>query len=137
MPPRPRRGLVLIDPSYEIKTDYAAIPAKVAKALHKWREGIFTVWYPLLSENRHRALLEGLRTLSAPCFASELQFRRRSRRAITGKARPGAVGLDSTGIAVINPPWQFDRAMMEATDALAGALGGTARSSWLVSPLNE
>jgi 23S rRNA (adenine2030-N6)-methyltransferase len=121
VPPQPRRGLVLIDPSYEIKADYGAVPAKLGRALHKWREGIFMVWYPLISDGRHRPLVEGLKVLGAPCFASELHFERKARRAIAAKERAD-VGLKGTGIAVINPPWQFDREMTKVSEALAGAL---------------
>jgi 23S rRNA (adenine2030-N6)-methyltransferase len=136
LPPNPRRGLALIDPSYEIKADYAAVPAKLAKALHKWREGIFMVWYPLLSDNRHRPLVDGLKALSAPCFASTLNFKRKARRAIAAK-KPETVGLEGTAVAVINPPWQFDIQMKEAADALSAALGGTAAANWFVKPPSE
>ena len=132
VPPQPRRGMVLIDPSYEIKADYAAVPAKLAQALHKWREGIFMVWYPLLSDGRHRPLVDGLKTLKAPCFASELHFQRRSRRAIAAK-KPGTVGLEGTGVAVVNPPWQFDVQMSQAAEALAAALGASAEANWPVA----
>jgi 23S rRNA (adenine2030-N6)-methyltransferase len=131
VPPQPRRGLVLIDPSYEIKADYAAAPVKLGKALHKWREGIFMVWYPLLSDARHRPLIDGLKRLGAPCFASELHFKRRPRRTIAGKARPNAVALEGTGVAVINPPWQFDRAITDGAGALATVFTGSHESMWL------
>jgi 23S rRNA (adenine2030-N6)-methyltransferase len=136
IPPQPRRGLVLIDPSYEIKTDYTAIPEKLAQALRKWREGIFMVWYPLLSDDRQRALVEGLKRLAAPCFATELHLKPKARRAIAGKSG-STVALEGTGVAVINPPWQFDQAMTEAAGTLDSLFGGNSRSSWLTAPASE
>ncbi|MEM1379444.1 MAG: 23S rRNA (adenine(2030)-N(6))-methyltransferase RlmJ [Pseudomonadota bacterium] len=56
-PLNPRRGLVLIDPSYEVKTEYAAA-AQLARDLHtKWPEAAILVWYPLLPAARHEELL--------------------------------------------------------------------------------
>ena len=48
-PPTPRRGLLLIDPSYEIKSDYATIPPLIAKLNKKWNVGIIMLWYPVLT----------------------------------------------------------------------------------------
>ncbi|MDR2371157.1 MAG: 23S rRNA (adenine(2030)-N(6))-methyltransferase RlmJ, partial [Treponema sp.] len=48
LPPPCRRGLILIDPSYEIKSDFALVPETVKKALRRFSSGIFIVWYPLL-----------------------------------------------------------------------------------------
>ncbi|MBY0510292.1 MAG: 23S rRNA (adenine(2030)-N(6))-methyltransferase RlmJ [Rhodospirillaceae bacterium] len=109
IPPKVRRGLVLIDPSYEIKTEYAEIPEKLADAVRKWRQGIYVVWYPVLKESRHRILLDGLKAWApGDILVCEL--------ALTPDTREdgAAVGLRGTGIAVVNPPWQFDEQMTEA-----------------------
>ena len=47
-PFRPRRGLVLVDPSYEVKAEYAAAAAFVRRLIAKWPEAAVLVWYPLL-----------------------------------------------------------------------------------------
>jgi 23S rRNA (adenine2030-N6)-methyltransferase len=67
-PPTPRRGLVLIDPSYEVKEDYATIPRVIAALRRKWNVGVVALWYPILTDARHAPMLDGAR-------------RRRSRRA--------------------------------------------------------
>ena len=46
VPPAERRGLVLIDPSYEVKTEYRSVPELVRTALRRWSAGIFAIWYP-------------------------------------------------------------------------------------------
>src|SRR5262249_45360486 len=56
-----RRGLVLIDPSYEIKTEYTELPKQLQKAYKKWPQGQFMIWYPLLEAGLHRHMLTALR----------------------------------------------------------------------------
>lgn len=113
-PPAERRGLVLIDPSYEVKSDYLTVPNVVGTALRRWPTGIFAIWYPLLPDARHRPLVERLEALACPLLVAEL----------TGpKPERGLVG---TGLAVINPPWQFDRRLAEAGTEIAACLFGDA-----------
>ena len=59
-PPRHRRGLVLVDPSYEIKTEYESIPAFAEKLLRKWPEACLLIWAPMLKARRHEAMLTAL-----------------------------------------------------------------------------
>ena len=59
-PPRPRKGLVLVDPSYEVKADYDAVPAFVAKLAARWPEATVLVWYPILAEGRHERMAAAL-----------------------------------------------------------------------------
>jgi 23S rRNA (adenine2030-N6)-methyltransferase len=64
-PPVPRKGLVLVDPSYEVKADYDAVPAFVAKLAAKWPEATVLVWYPILAEGRHARMVAALTPLGA------------------------------------------------------------------------
>jgi len=125
-PPKIRRGLVLIDPSYEVKSEYSVIPEKLAEAARKWSEGIFMVWYPVLKENRHLVLLDGLKAwIDGDVFVAELTLR-------SEKREGGGAGLRGTGVAVINPPWQFDTQMAEAGAWLArGMQQGKHITRWL------
>ena len=52
-PPTPRRGLMLIDPSYEVKADYEAIPRHMAAIHRKWNVGVLILWYPILRGGPH------------------------------------------------------------------------------------
>ncbi|WP_270727220.1 23S rRNA (adenine(2030)-N(6))-methyltransferase RlmJ [Shimia sp. Alg240-R146] len=65
-PPTPRRGLMLIDPSYEIKTDYATIPACIAKLNRKWNVGVIALWYPILTEGSHVPMIDALLARNLP-----------------------------------------------------------------------
>jgi 23S rRNA (adenine2030-N6)-methyltransferase len=124
VPPQVRRGLVLIDPSFEVKTEYTTVPEKLSQAFQKWAEGIYVVWYPVLKESRHRALLDGLAAqIDADIFVCELM--------LSGKQNDATPGLRGTGLAVINPPWQFDDTMRETGEWLARKLGGRHTATWL------
>ena len=59
-PPTPRKGLVLVDPSYEIKEEYESIPNFIFKLLHKWPEACILVWTPMLPAGRHEGLVDKL-----------------------------------------------------------------------------
>jgi 23S rRNA (adenine2030-N6)-methyltransferase len=126
VPPRVRRGLVLIDPSYEVKTEYTAVPEKLAEAVKKWREGIYVVWYPVLKEGRHHALIDGIKAqVEGEIFNCELSL---------SAVKPGEEppGLRGTGLIVVNPPWRFDSAMITAGTSLAKTFGrGKHTATWL------
>lgn len=109
LPPAIRRGVVLIDPSYEVKADYDAVPRALFHAVRKWKEGIYLVWYPVLPEGRHRALKAALAPLK-PLF-SEIAPR-----------TPPPRGLQGAGLAIVNPPFGFAQAEKAARDWLFDAL---------------
>ncbi len=95
-PPVPRRGLLLIDPSYELKDDYAALPAWIAQISRKWNVGIIMLWYPLLAQPRHEAMLTRLEARHGPdALRHEIRF---------APAREGH-GMVGSGLFVVNPPW--------------------------------
>ena len=94
-PFRPRRGLVLVDPSYEMKADYAAAAAFVRRLVAKWPEATVLVWYPLLPERRHRELLAGLGPL--PVARHEVGFDPEPARGMTG-----------SGLALVGGPHGAD-----------------------------
>ncbi|MDA8746897.1 23S rRNA (adenine(2030)-N(6))-methyltransferase RlmJ [Litoreibacter sp.] len=74
-PPEPRRGLLLIDPSYEIKTDYETIPVQIAKLHRKWNVGVIALWYPLLTSGAHGPMLRALDAQNLPgSFRHEVTF---------------------------------------------------------------
>jgi 23S rRNA (adenine2030-N6)-methyltransferase len=117
LPPAIRRGLVLIDPPYEVHTDYGDTAAHATAGFAKWPEGIFMVWYPLLADDRRRPLVEGLSRIDAPMLRSELDFD------AGGLADAPGLGLRGSGAVVVNPPWQFDRDAAAIGEALARTIG--------------
>ncbi|MEP2531873.1 23S rRNA (adenine(2030)-N(6))-methyltransferase RlmJ [Shimia sp.] len=65
-PPTPRRGLILIDPSYEIKSDYNTIPSFIAQLNRKWNVGVIALWYPILVDGAHKDMLAALEAQDLP-----------------------------------------------------------------------
>ncbi len=119
IPPLARRGLVLIDPSYEVKTEYRTIPELVETSLQRWSAGIFAVWYPILPDDRHLPLVAALRALAQPLLIAEMTGPRPER------------GLVGTGLAIINPPGKFDKAFSAAGEEIAKRLFGEAGRHFL------
>jgi 23S rRNA (adenine2030-N6)-methyltransferase len=103
-PPKPRRGLVLIDPSYEVKSEYDAAAAFALRLVAKWPEAAIMIWYPILPAARHLMLLGGLRL---PIWRHEVEF-----------ALKGGTGLIGSGVAVVNAPYGFDAVANEEIHAL-------------------
>ncbi|MGE4064045.1 MAG: 23S rRNA (adenine(2030)-N(6))-methyltransferase RlmJ [Rhodospirillaceae bacterium] len=129
-PPPIRRGVAVIDPSYEIKSEYTDVPEAVRTAHRKWKDGIFFVWYPVLADGRHQSLIDGMKTgIEAETLKCELSFNSRK----PGKEAPGLLG---TGLIIVNPPWRFDVTMREVGDWLAKALTSAGRHDvrWITSP---
>lgn len=94
-PPNPRRGLLLIDPSFEVKSDYANLPRQIDQLSRKWNVGIIALWYPILTDLRHLAMTATLSSAYPEALVSEIRF---------PPARSGHSMIGS-GMFIINPPW--------------------------------
>ncbi len=94
-PPTPRRGMLLIDPSYEIKEDYNDIFRHIAKLHRAWNVGIIALWYPILTSGAHGPMLDALTTQHPDALRHEVRF---------PPARPGH-GMVGSGMFVLNPPY--------------------------------
>ncbi len=94
-PPTPRRGLMLIDPSYEVKADYDALPRHIAALHRKWNVGTIALWYPILATAPHRAMLAALVAQFPEALRSEVAF---------PLARAGH-GMNGSGMFIVNPPY--------------------------------
>ena len=99
-PPQPRRGLMLVDPSYETAPDYDAMPRFFAQIARKWNVGILMLWYPILTDARHAPMLAALDAQHPGALRHEVGF---------PPARPGHRMVGS-GLFVVNPPWGLDAA---------------------------
>ena len=95
LPPPPRRGLMLIDPSFEVKNDYGTIPAHIKKYARAWNVGIIMLWYPILTSNAHANMLKTLVKDHPDALRHEVRF---------PPARPGH-GMVGSGLFIIRPPF--------------------------------
>lgn len=102
LPPVSRRALVLIDPSYEIKTDYAAVFDTIAAAHKKFPTGIYALWYPVVDRKNidqleRRFIRSGIKKID---------------RYELGIAKDQyGTGMSASGMIVINPPWTLQNKM--------------------------
>lgn len=104
-PPKPARGLVLIDPPYELASEYELVIDTVAKVLKKWPAAVVAIWYPLLGgragvkQPLANRMLDSLSQLSCKNLLTvELEVEHNSQEA----------GMYGSGLAIINAPWQLD-----------------------------
>ncbi len=113
LPMPERRGLAIIDPSYEMKTDYAELPKVILRALKKMPQLCIFVWYPMMAANGHRQMMTEL-------VKSDI------RQALVSEIRLDVppqehYRMTGSGIMIINPPWP-DAVMNEVTQAVATRL---------------
>lgn len=108
-PPTPRRGLLLCDPSYEVKADYEAIPEFFRKIHRRWPVGILVLWYPVLVDRRHVPMTRALQAAIPDGRIHEVGF---------PPARPGH-GMVGSGLFVVNAPFGFDGAAKALSDRFA------------------
>ncbi|MBU2953900.1 23S rRNA (adenine(2030)-N(6))-methyltransferase RlmJ [Marinobacter sp. F3R08] len=110
LPPRQPRLLTLIDPSYEIKSDYHEVAETLEKAWRKCRHGVYLVWYPILTSGLQEQLKESVRATGVrKVLCSEVHLRKPPDRGMTG-----------SGMLVVNPPWGFDSRLSEMMIDIAG-----------------
>jgi len=96
VPPTPRRGVMLIDPSYELKPEFDAMPRLLAKLHRRWPVGVLVLWYPVLSSGAHAPMATALDGLGIEgALHNRVSF---------PPARPGH-GMTGSGLYVVNPPW--------------------------------
>ncbi|MCK7594738.1 23S rRNA (adenine(2030)-N(6))-methyltransferase RlmJ [Pseudomarimonas salicorniae] len=125
-PPAERRGLILIDPPYELQRDeFALIERCIATVLARWTQAVIALWYPIKQRVALRAPFRRLSRLNArQLLALELLV----------QADDTPLRLNGSGMLVFNPPWRFAERAAEILDALAPRLceaGGGTDSTWL------
>ncbi len=107
-PPQPRRGLVFIDPSYEIKAEYDAAVDFVRKLHRKWPEAVILLWYPVLDAGLHAGLAEKLDAAALPKYLRrEIAF-----------PNPPERGMRGSGLVLVNEPFGA-AADLDAAEAYA------------------
>ncbi len=117
LPPPSRRGLVLIDPSYEDKQDYRYLEVAVEEALQRFATGCYAIWYPILSRRESAGLPDRLKKIAGSHKRSWLHTELRVENA------PGERRLQASGMFIINPPWTLEKYLADALPSLTKALG--------------
>ncbi|MDE2360062.1 MAG: 23S rRNA (adenine(2030)-N(6))-methyltransferase RlmJ [Betaproteobacteria bacterium] len=122
LPPVSRRGLVLIDPSYETASDYRAVVAAMRDGLQRFATGTYAVWYPLLQRRESLQLPDNLRRAAGSDWLDiSLQVKAPS---------PDGLGLYGSGMFIVNPPWKLSEQMRQIMPWLTRALAQDAAASF-------
>ncbi len=126
VPPKERRGLVLVDPPFEADSDFARLSSSLAAAHRKWQTGIYALWYPIKGRREPDALAKRLRRLG---LAKVL------RAEILVAPLSDPTRLNGAGMILVNPPWTLENELSALLPALASILGrqgkGGFRLDWL------
>jgi 23S rRNA (adenine2030-N6)-methyltransferase len=124
VPPKERRGVVLIDPAFEQPDEFERLAAALGGAYRKWRTGIYLVWFPIKNRNASGDFLRRIAESGIhKVLTVELQV-----------APPDAERLTACGLLVINPPWRLEDELKTLLPALASAVSagnGRFRLDWL------
>ncbi|ELY2795245.1 23S rRNA (adenine(2030)-N(6))-methyltransferase RlmJ [Cronobacter dublinensis] len=127
LPPASRRGLILIDPPYEIKTDYQAVVQGINEGYKRFATGIYALWYPVVLRNQIKRMLNDLEATG---------IRRILQIELAVRPDSDQRGMTASGMIVINPPWKLEQQMANVLPWLHQALvpAGTGHTTlkWVV-----
>jgi len=126
VPPKERRGLVLVDPPFEQDSDFFRLARGLAAAHRKWATGIYALWYPIKGRSEPEALGKSLRRLGIGKML-------RAELIVAPLSDP--TRLNGCGLILVNPPWTLESELSILLPALAGILGrdskGGFKLDWL------
>lgn len=114
LPPIQHRGLVLIDPSYEVKTDYKAVVSVLAAMYKRFANGIFALWYPVVE----RGYIQALELAIQKSAIKNVQLFE-----LGVEPDSPSLGMTACGMIVVNPPWLLSDRMANCLPWLVKVLG--------------
>ncbi len=124
LPPKERRGLVLIDPPYELKEDYDLVVKAVEEGYKRFATGVYAIWYPVVLRQQTKRIIKGLEATDIrKILQIELAIRPDSDQR----------GMTASGMIVINPPWTLEGQMKQILPYLTQTLIPEGTGSWQVS----
>lgn len=126
LPPPSRRGFMLMDPAYELKSDYEQVVRTLAGAVRRFATGTFALWYPVVDRRRVDRLLEALVATG---------IRRIDRFELGVRPDSEVHGMTASGMVVINPPYTLRGDMALALPFLADVCGDHRQGFWTCEPL--
>lgn len=127
LPPVERRGLVFIDPSYEIKTDYDQVVETLISMHKRFATGTYALWYPVVERQRINKLERSLQT----CGIKNVQLFELAIESDTNET-----GMTACGMIVINPPWILYAQMQQLLPWFADVLGVNGEGSYRIKSLS-
>lgn len=126
VPPKEKRGLVLVDPPFEEEGEFERLVGGLVKAHRRWAGGIYALWYPLKEPREINAFIASLKASAIP---------RVLRVELTIDAATTPPKLFGTGMIIVNPPFVLEEELKVLLPALAGVLAdndrGRTRIEWI------
>jgi 23S rRNA (adenine2030-N6)-methyltransferase len=127
LPPKERRGLVLVDPAFEEPGEFERLVSGVKEAHRRWATGIYLLWYPVKNGDEVRAFEKRMAALQiSKILRAELSVG-------VQVQKPGS--LHACGLAIVNPPWPLEDELKTLlpvlSRSLAGGGGGNYRLDWI------
>ncbi|OCG13819.1 rRNA methyltransferase [Gilliamella sp. wkB292] len=126
LPPQSRRGIILIDPSYEIKEDYQKIPTAICEAYKRFATGVYLIWYPVVSRTQTQKMIDGIVNLG---------IKRISQFELALRPDNNHKGMTASGMIVINPPWKLHEQMQTILPWLSNILDTDKTGNILIKKL--
>jgi 23S rRNA (adenine2030-N6)-methyltransferase len=114
IPPPSRRGVVLIDPPYELKEDYTKAVKTIVKAYKKFTSGTYILWYPVVTRERINAMEKDFARSEVKNLL-QVEF--------CLQADSEEYGMTGTGLFIVNAPWQLESQLSEILPYLQTKLG--------------
>jgi 23S rRNA (adenine2030-N6)-methyltransferase len=128
LPPIEHRGLTLIDPSYEIKSDYSLVVESLINMYKRFATGTYALWYPVVERNRNQKLELAIQSGKL----KNVQLFELGVRTDTDQ-----YGMTASGMIVINPPWTLTAIMRQILPWLADVLGDDGAGFYRIQTLVE
>ena len=122
LPPKERRGLVLVDPAFEEPEEFERLTSGIKEAHRRWATGIYLLWYPIKNGDEVRAFEKRMAALQIPkILRAELSV---------GAPTEKPDALHACGLIVINPPWPLEDELKTLLPALSRSLASGGRGSY-------
>lgn len=114
LPPLPKRGLVLIDPPYELKTEYQDVIKGLQQAMQRFSQATYALWYPVIERDSVEAFLSQIKATG---------WRNQLRIELSVKPDSPGFGMTGSGMWLINPPYTLADEMRQVLTELLPLLG--------------
>jgi len=121
LPPVERRGVVFIDPSYELKQDYSKVADHLQVLTRKFSTGVYAIWYPIVNSDQVARLHRAVR---------KQQHEKIACYELSVTADEAAKGMRGSGMIVINPPWSLTAEVTEFLEFAAPLVATDGGSHW-------
>lgn len=128
IPPKERRGLVLIDPPFEEPNEYARLAAALGEAWRKWPTGSYLAWYPIKDPKDVTGFIKKM---------LQHGIEKMLRLELIVAAPTETTRLRGTGLLAVNPPWTLLRETQILLPALSKILVPTGKGQIIIEPISS